>query len=234
MENINMKTSPVGRQLIESFEGLILKAYDDANDHVVKPGETVKGVLTIGYGHTNSAGPPKVFVGQVITREEADKILASDLGKVEADVTRLVKVSLNQNQFDALVSFHFNTGALGKSSLLKKLNAKDYLGAAEGLMAWTKAKQIGPGDIPGLVRRRKAEKALFLNPIVPSVIKPTVSATPSAAGAAAAVVVTGTAVAVANSGYHWGYIIGGAVLAAIVIWLGICVYVYNKKDNLNV
>lgn len=205
-----MKTSPTGRKLIESFEGLILRAYDDANDHIVNVGDPVKGVLTIGYGHTSSAGLPKVTAGQTITREQADQILASDLTKVEKDVERLVKVPLNQNQFDALVSFHFNTGALGKSSLLTKLNNKDYAGAANGLMAWTKASQIGPGPIPGLVRRRQAEKDLFLKPIVPG-------AGVTAAGAA---IVTGAgAVAAAQSGTHWGFILAGVAVAAIVIGL---------------
>lgn len=200
-----MKTSSTGRNLIESFEGLILQTYDDANDHVVHVGDPVKGVLTIGYGHTSAAGFPKVVVGQTITKEEADKILASDLIKVEQQVSNLVKVPLNQNQFDALVSFHFNTGALGRSTLLKNLNAKDYKGAAEGLMAWTKAAQIGPGPIPGLVRRRQAEKDLFLKPVS--------TTTP----AAAVIVATGTGVAAAaHYNIHWGYIVGGLVLVVLV------------------
>src|ERR1700759_3326521 len=105
-----MKTSANGRKFIEGFEGLFLQAYDDANDHIVKLGQRVIGTLTIGYGHTSVAGPPKVYVGQVITKDMADAILASDLTAVELEVSHLVKVPLNQNQFDALVSFQFNTG----------------------------------------------------------------------------------------------------------------------------
>src|SRR6185437_9224903 len=107
-----MKTSATGRKLIERFEGLILQAYDDANDHIVKPGQLVHGTLTIGYGHTSAAGPPRVYVGQVIDQPTADGILGADLASVEIEVEHLVKVLLNQNQFDALVSFQFNTGWL--------------------------------------------------------------------------------------------------------------------------
>jgi len=162
-----MKTSKNGLNLITEFEGCILQSYDDANDRKIDVGETFRGVLTIGYGHTSSAGEPKVFPGMKITKEQAEEILATDLTSVEKDVERLVKVPLNQNQFDALVSFHFNTGALGRSSVLRYLNEGNYSMAAERLLLWNKAKQIGPGPIPGLVRRREAEKKLFLTPIQP-------------------------------------------------------------------
>lgn len=205
-----MKTSAVGRQLIESFEGLILKTYDDANDRIVRDGDVVRGVLTIGYGHTTSAGLPVVRVGQVITKEQADQYLANDLGKVEKEVTNLVKVPLNQNQFDALVSFHFNTGALGKSSALKVLNAGDYKSAADSLTLYNRASQLGPGPIPGLVRRREAEKALFL--------KPTSSAQH---GGATAVVVAGGAALTQTPHHQWPYIIAGTLVAAVIVWLTI-------------
>lgn len=203
-----MKTSETGRKLIESFEGLILRTYDDATDRILKDGDTPKGVLTIGYGHTTDAGPPKVTVGQTITKEQADQILATDLGKVEQQVTNLVKVPLNQNQFDALVSFQFNTGALGRSSLLNKLNAKDYTGAAQGMMSWTKASQIGPGPIPGLVRRRQAEKDLFLKPV---------SNVPAHGAATAVIVAGGAALTQAPHEHLWAIIIG-TVVAAIAVW----------------
>jgi lysozyme len=160
-----MKTSSNGRALIERYEGLILKSYDDANDHIIPKGGQAQGTLTIGYGHTSAAGPPKVYAGQTITKQQADSILASDLGKVEADVNRLVKVPLTQNQFDALVSFHFNTGALGKSSLLIALNKRNYDLAANRFMVYTNGR-IGGKLVPmaGLTRRRTEEKALFLAP----------------------------------------------------------------------
>ena len=157
-----MKTSATGRKLIERFEGLILQAYDDANDHIVKPGQLVHGTLTIGYGHTSAAGPPRVYVGQVIDQPTADGILGADLASVEIEVEHLVKVLLNQNQFDALVSFQFNTGWLAhpNCSLLRHLNAGDYALAASNFMLY----DMASGKImAGLVRRRAAEKALFLS-----------------------------------------------------------------------
>jgi lysozyme len=155
-----MKTSDNGRKFIESFEGLILQAYDDANDRIVHPGQTIKGVLTIGYGHTSAAGPPQVFIGQSIAQDEADSILAADLAKVEDQVNNLVTVPLNQNQFDALVSFQFNTGWLGHPgcSLLRALNSGNYQLADEDFMLYDRA---GGNVLQGLIRRRAAEKALF-------------------------------------------------------------------------
>ena len=159
-----MKTSNNGRKLIEQFEGCILQAYDDASDHIVKPGQYVHGTLTIGYGHTDAAGPPKVFIGQTITQEQADAILSTDLVSVELEVSKLVDVALNQNQFDALVSFQFNTGWLGhpNCSLLKALNSGNYNLADEDFMLYDRAQ----GKVlAGLTRRRKAEKDLFHTPI---------------------------------------------------------------------
>lgn len=145
-----MKTSAQGRRLIEIWEEggrAKLTPYDDGT-----------GTLTIGYGHTSAAGPPRVGVGTRITAREADQILFDDLGKVENDINKLVKVPLNQNQFDALVSFQFNTGALGISTLLNKLNAGNYASVRTELLKWT----IGGGaEMPGLVKRRKSEINLF-------------------------------------------------------------------------
>jgi lysozyme len=154
-----MKTSDNGRKFIEGFEGLFLKAYDDANDHVVQPGQAVHGTLTIGYGHTNAAGPPHVYIGMEITKEEADAILASDLASVELQVNHLVKVPINQNQFDALVSFDFNTGGLGRSSTLRDINSGHMQAAADALLMWDRA---GGRVLAGLLRRRRAERELFL------------------------------------------------------------------------
>ena len=142
-----MKTSDSGRRFIEQFEGLFLHAYDDGT-----------GTLTIGYGHTTAAGLPHVYPGMTITKDQADAILSSDLAAVEADVAHFVKVPLDQNQFDALVSFDFNTGALGRSSLLHAVNSGDVSGVRDDLMMWCHA---GGRVLPGLVRRRRAEADLF-------------------------------------------------------------------------
>jgi len=143
-----MKTSPEGRALIEAFEGRFLKAYRDS-----------VGVLTIGFGHTSAAGDPYVTRELTITAEEADQILAADLAKVEAQVSRIITKPLNQAQFDALVSFTFNLGPtnLQNSTLARRVNHGDYDVAGE-FMKWDKA---GGKHLPGLTRRRKAEALMW-------------------------------------------------------------------------
>jgi len=156
--------SPKGIAFIKEWEGVILQAYDDVDDRVVKPGERVFGTLSIGVGHTNAAGPPKVYVGMMITEEESDAILASDLRSVELQIDHLVKVPLNQNQRDCLISFEFNTGWLGHPhcSLLSALNSGNYNLADEDFMLYDRSQ----GKIlKGLQRRRLAEKKLFMEPI---------------------------------------------------------------------
>lgn len=142
-----MITSATGRQFIEAFEGRFLKTYDDGT-----------GVLTIGYGHTTAAGPPKVVRGMTINDDECDKILSDDLRSVEIDVGKFVRVPLTQPQFDALVSFHFNTGALGRGTIAAKINANHPALAMETLLLYDHA---GGRQMAGLTRRRKAERLLF-------------------------------------------------------------------------
>jgi lysozyme len=158
-----MKTGPKGLALIKSFEGLFLEAYDDEDDRILKPGDRCYGVLTIGYGHTSAAGPPRVYVGQVISPAVADDILASDLTSVEIEIDHLVKRLLDQNQFDALVSFQFNTGWLAhpQCSLLKALNAGNFALAKADFALYDRAS----GKVEyGLVRRRAEEAKLFNTP----------------------------------------------------------------------
>jgi GH24 family phage-related lysozyme (muramidase) len=145
------RINSAGLEIIKHFEGLELRAYQDP-----------VGIWTIGYGHTAAAGPPTVTAGQTITEAEAEAILRRDLELFETGVRGLVKVPVNSNQFSALVSFSFNVGlgALETSTLLRKLNAGDYPGAANELPRWVKA---GGQTLPGLVRRRDAERALFLS-----------------------------------------------------------------------
>lgn len=140
-----MKTGDKGLELIKEFEGLRLEAY-------LCPAK----VWTIGYGHTGG-----IKAGDVITREQADAYLRQDLSDEEQAITKYVRVALNQNQFDALASFTFNLGAgnLSNSTLLKKLNAGDYAGAAEEFLRWDHS---GGQQLAGLTRRREAERLLFL------------------------------------------------------------------------
>lgn len=139
------RISQAGLDLIKDFEGLRLSAYRDP-----------VGVVTIGYGHTKTAR-----MGQVISAQEAEALLREDVAHFEHCVSRLVEAPLEQHQFDALVSFAYNLGcgALERSTLLKKLNALDYPGAADELLRWNRA---GGQVLRGLVRRREAERALFL------------------------------------------------------------------------
>ena len=131
--------------LLKKFEGCKLKAYKDP-----------VAIWTIGYGHTSAAGAPDVTEGLTITQTEAEEILKKDLVKYERPVADLVKVPLSQHQFDVLVDFCYNAGVgnLKSSTLLKKVNAGDFDAVPTELMKWTKA---GGKELPGLVRRRRAE-----------------------------------------------------------------------------
>lgn len=155
-----MQTSAQGRKLIEDFEGLFLQAYDDADDHVVQVGQRVYGTLTIGYGHSSEAGPPRVYVGMVITEPEADAILTVDLASVELEVSHLITAPLIQCQFDALVSFQYNTGWLShpQCSLRAAINAGNFQLADKDFGLY----DMASGKIlQGLVRRREAEALMF-------------------------------------------------------------------------
>lgn len=145
-----MNISKTGLDLIKQFEGLRLTAYDDG-----------VGVWTIGYGTIKYPNGTRVKRGNKITQAQADEYMANDVSVFERAVNRLVKVPLTQNQYDALVSFTYNLGEtnLSTSTLLRKLNAKDYKGAAEQFERWNKA---GGKVMKGLTRRRIAEKELFL------------------------------------------------------------------------
>lgn len=142
-----MDYSPDGLKLTESFEGCRLQAYLDS-----------VGVPTIGYGHTHG-----VTMGMTCTQEQADAWLQEDVqGAVQA-VNNLVIVPLTQQQFDALVDFTFNlgAGALQQSTLLRLLNSGNYQGAAGEFEKWDKA---GGKVLPGLLRRRQAERDIFNTP----------------------------------------------------------------------
>lgn len=135
-----------GYDLTKSSEGCKLIAYQDP-----------VGVWTIGYGHTG----PDVFDGLVITQSYAEKLLAKDIQEAGAHVNSVVDVDINQDKFDALVDFTFNLGPgrLDHSTLLKKLNAGDHFGASQEFDKWV----FADGKVlAGLVKRRRAEKSLFL------------------------------------------------------------------------
>jgi len=156
-----MQTGKAGLELIKSFEGLGLKAY-------LCP----SGVLTIGYGHTGKVRGNKITLQTTITPEEAETLLKEDLTRFEKAVDSLVKVPLNSNQFDALVSFVFNIGinAFSGSTLLKLLNSGDYKGASQQFKRWIYGN--GKKVLEGLKKRRTAEEKLFNTPVLKALESP--------------------------------------------------------------
>ena len=140
----NMNIGTKGLDLIRFFEGLELNAYQCA-----------AGVWTIGYGHTKD-----VQEGMTISEARANEMLAEELNEYESYITGLVTVELNQDQFDAMVSWVYNLGVgnLKASTLLKVLNAGDYDGVPAQMMRWNKA---GGKVLEGLTKRRQAEADLF-------------------------------------------------------------------------
>ena len=150
-----MKLSDAGLYALALHEGIVPGPYRDS-----------VGVWTYGIGHTAAAGgldpadmPRGMPANLSEAVEDAIDMFRHDAAKYEAAVARAVKVPLKQHQFDALVSFHYNTGAIAKASLVKKLNAGDYEGAGAGLMAWVKP--------PEVRKRREAERDLFLRGVYP-------------------------------------------------------------------
>ena len=140
-----MKTGNKGIELIKHFEGCELEAY-----------KCPAGVWTIGYGHIKG-----VKEGMTITESQAEEMLKSELNEYEGYINNLVTVQLNQNQFDAMVSWVYNLGGgnLKASTLLKVLNAGDYDGVPAQMLRWNKA---GGKVLEGLTRRRQAEADLFV------------------------------------------------------------------------
>lgn len=143
-----MNISQNGINLIKSFEGLRLTAYKALN---------TEKYYTIGYGHYGA----DVRANETITEAQAENLLKKDLQKFVNAVNASVKVKLNQNQFDALVSFTYNCGinAFNSSDMLKYINKGDFKSAANEFDKWIHS---GGKVIAGLVKRRAKEKELFL------------------------------------------------------------------------
>ena len=139
-----MRISEAGKQFIKDAEKLSFTAYLDS-----------KGIPTIGWGHTKD-----VRMGDVINEDRAEEYLSMDLYDTELAVNRLT-FAITQNQYDALVSLTFNVGigAFSKSTLLKKLNKFDIMGAANEFINW---RDDGRPEEKGLLNRRVRERDLFL------------------------------------------------------------------------
>lgn len=140
-----MQTSQAGKDLIKQYEGLKLTAY-----------KCRAGKDTIGYGHTHGVKP-----GAHITKAQADTFLDKDLAVFELTVNTAIKRPMNQHQFDALVALAFNIGgaAFAGPTLVKKFNTGDTQGASDEFPHWC---HCGGDVVPGLVKRRAAEREMFL------------------------------------------------------------------------
>jgi GH24 family phage-related lysozyme (muramidase) len=140
-----------GLDLIRAFEGFRAEPYLDA-----------VGVPTIGYGSTYYPGGQRVrLTDPPISEPEARRLMQATLAEFEDGISAALQVDVTQSQFDALVCWAFNIGvsAAQNSTLMRKLNSGDYLGAADQFLRWNKA---GGQVLRGLTRRREAERALFL------------------------------------------------------------------------
>lgn len=140
------KMNEEGLELIKTFEGCRLKAYQD-----------LVGIWTIGYGHVGEVAKP----GAQIYQSVAEVLLQEDVAKFEKGVDKLVEVYLTSNQFSALVCFAYNVGLsnLKKSTLLKHVNNEEMNDAANEFLRWCKA---DGKRVQGLYNRRLAERALFM------------------------------------------------------------------------
>ncbi len=147
--------SKAGLDLIKSFEGLFLKPYLDP----------IK-IPTIGYGTIMYPDGKRVTMQDPeITEQRALELLQHEVDKKAQAVDQMVKVAINDNEYAALASFSYNVGsqALQTSTLLKLLNAgADRVAVADQFLRWDKA---GGKQLPGLTRRRQAERSLFLQPV---------------------------------------------------------------------
>ena len=144
-----MKLSQRGIDLIKQFEGYSSKAYPDP--------ATGGAPWTIGYGTTKGVKP-----GMVITAQQAEKMLRDAVAKFESGVSSLVTAPTTQGQFDAMVSLAYNIGLgnFGKSTLLKKHNARCYTCAADQFRVWNRAN----GKVMnGLTKRRAAERQVYMS-----------------------------------------------------------------------
>lgn len=142
-----MRLSAHGAALIAEFEGFSARPYRDSG-----------GVWTIGYGSTQDVGP----LTKPVTREQALRRMMLEVDSTYGHAVNALRVPLTQNQFDALTSFAYNVGPapIGRASTIGSLLLKRRYGAAaDAMLAWNKA---GGRVLPGLVRRRRVEHALFL------------------------------------------------------------------------
>jgi lysozyme len=214
-----MKIGPNGLSVVKAFEGChkavpgkpgYFKAYYDPVN-----------VLTIGWGHTNHH-KPTFGANTVWSQAACDAVLAGDMVTFERHVEKNAKVPLAQHEFDALVSWSYNTGGPAHATVWKRLNAGDKAGVPSALAAWNKAR----GNVlNGLVRRRKAEGQLFAGDIKGALRTAQATPTRGATIAAGTAVATG-GVAAAASG-DWSVAL--FVIAAAVVTAGIAFLIIRSR-----
>jgi GH24 family phage-related lysozyme (muramidase) len=161
-----MRTGDTGLNLIKGYEGLRMSAHYAPTEQ-----------WTVGYGHVSSARH-----GMSVTEHDAERLLREDVKPIEALLADTVRAPLNQNEHDALISLVFNIGEENwrRSTVLRKLNAGEKLAAAQAFELWTKARVNGElVMLDGLVRRRAAEKSLFLMPTDASLVVPSSDVLPA-------------------------------------------------------
>nr|DAF78405.1 MAG TPA: Lysozyme [Caudoviricetes sp.] len=149
-----MKISQVGIDLIKQFEGYRGNAYPDP--------ATGAEPWTIGYGTTIYPNGSKVKKGDTASQVRAEEYLRHDVAKFESGVSALLTAPTTQGQFDAMVSLAYNIGLgnFGKSTLLKKHNARCYTCAADQFRVWNRAN----GKVMnGLTKRRAAERQVYMS-----------------------------------------------------------------------
>ncbi len=152
--HLPLRVSPAGRKLIEQFEGCARLRSDGRVEAYPDPG-TGAAPWTIGWGATG----PDIGPATVWTRAQCDARLEADIARHAAEVARVLgDCATTQGQFDALVSFHYNTGAIGRATLTRKHIEGDYGAAAAEFARWNRA---GGRVLQGLIRRRAAEARLY-------------------------------------------------------------------------
>lgn len=166
--SMSLRTSPAGRAFMKAHETFVATTYDDKQPRKkLTPTTKILGTLTIGYGHTG----PDVKIGMTITRAHGERLFEEDLKPMEAEIRKAVRVPLEQHQFDALSSFVFNVGVpqFLSSTLLKKINARAPEHEIQAqFRRWIYSTGAGGKRqvMPGLVRRRNHEAAMWAGEVV--------------------------------------------------------------------
>lgn len=153
------RISPVGIAMLHKWEGCARKRQDGRIEAYPDPGTGGKP-WTIGWGTTRENGRP-IQPGTVWSQEKCDQVFEAQLRRYAEDVVKALGPAIantSQEQFDALVSFHYNTGAIGRSTLTRKHVAGDHAGAAREFRRWNRA---GGRPMRGLTRRRADEERLY-------------------------------------------------------------------------